>query len=358
MSMASWAANRDPGPLLLFSAQQGRQSNCIVQVEVARYLAERMGRRLLLPPCNTSPYGEQACKEAPGVPSQRQTLVKFPLARVMRPSDLSRCRAPAAAARPLVELDDLPVATGPLNVTCVSVGTRAARTPEQRALAETRGFKSCRDEMTVDAQLRAQLPLVFTSHAIVSAEAVLSGTAPASLAAAGHVYVHSLFTLFLRKTFGRAFSVCDMPRETETVLRMALELERCAVHDSPAVPNRSSPDTNHVHLTSSTVATFCAQLHASHHILTHLHEPLRTHSAGCFAGSAACSSSSRRSLLTVVTAVTAVTDDTGWAACCSSRRSASTGEARTFITRSAPTSRRRMRAPSPRASCPLRGAVL
>ena len=125
----AWHANRDPGLLLLFSAQQGRQSNCIVQIEVARFLAERLGRRLLLPPCNTSPYGEQACKEVPGVPSQRQTLVKFPLARVMRPADLSRCRAPAAASRPLVELDDLPVAAAPLNVTCVSVGMRAARTP-------------------------------------------------------------------------------------------------------------------------------------------------------------------------------------------------------------------------------------
>ena len=105
MATSDVAADR---PLLFFSTRQGRQTNCVLTIEVARYVAERLyahapspclshldaevarlirvlprtdlacsGRRIVLPLCHTSPLGAQACESRPDIPAQRQAVVPF-----------------------------------------------------------------------------------------------------------------------------------------------------------------------------------------------------------------------------------------------------------------------------------------
>ena len=202
--------------MLFFSCSQGRQTNCLMMVEIARYLAEQLGRQLVLPQCNTSPYGEQACAQHEKIPSQKQTLLKFPLGRVLRDTDLSRCHAPIGKKKPLLELDDLPVSAVPLNVTCVTIG---------RAPDEARGLRACENDLASDAQFKAQLAIRFTSHLAVTVDMLRNGKAAALMHSAGHLYVPGLIGLLMRQSFGKAFGLCIRPRETEGVVRMARELQ-------------------------------------------------------------------------------------------------------------------------------------
>lgn len=203
-------------PSLFFSCQQGRQTNCLMMVEIARFLAEQLGRQLVLPPCNTSPYGEQACAIRQSIPNQRQTITKFPLGRVLRPSDLSRCQAPPGAAPSLLEVDDLPVSASPINVTCVTFGK-----PD-----DMKGLRACESDLDADAQLKAQLALHFTDHVDLHVSALRSGEAAALLRQRGHLYIPGLIGMMMHQTIGKPFSLCVRPRETEGVVRMARELQR------------------------------------------------------------------------------------------------------------------------------------
>lgn len=162
-------AIEDPRQLLFFSTRQGRQSNCVATVEIARYFAEQFDRRLVLPTCHTSPLGEQACSRRPDLPPQRQLVVPFVLSKVLQPRDLARCHKPppmpASGAPVLLTPDDVPISASPRNVTCVEVvnhgtGHRHAHNP-------------CASELLGDDALRTQLSLRFVRHVTITRERLL-----------------------------------------------------------------------------------------------------------------------------------------------------------------------------------------
>ena len=222
-------------PLLFFSTRQGRQSNCVGTVEAARFVAEKLSRRLVLPPCHTSPLGEQACAFRKDLPPQRQTVVPFSLQRVLQPRDLARCRAPPTAT--LLTPSDLPVTAEPRNVTCIEV----------RSVASTYNKDSnpCAHELAGDDELRSALPIRFVRHLTISTSALLASSPSAPLTRAfdtltrtqvplppGDYYIREAFMLFSRGTLlanskkEKLFGLCALPRETEAVARMERHLQR------------------------------------------------------------------------------------------------------------------------------------
>ena len=88
----------DDPATLFFSAQLGRLSNCMLSVNAARFVASSLHLRLAVPPCRTSPYGEQACAPHLNIPDQRQSLVEFELLRALESRDLGGCTEKSAAA--------------------------------------------------------------------------------------------------------------------------------------------------------------------------------------------------------------------------------------------------------------------
>ena len=120
-ALAQFSVTRAEPPLLFFSTRQGRQSNCVLTVEVARFLAEKLGRQLVLPSCHTSPLGEQACAYRPDIPAQRQSVVSMNLQKLLHPRDLARCRRPPGIGPSLMTLSELPLTSVPRNVTCLEI---------------------------------------------------------------------------------------------------------------------------------------------------------------------------------------------------------------------------------------------
>lgn len=208
----------DSPSLLFFSTRQGRQTNCVLTVEVARYVAERLGRRLVLPLCHTSPLGPQACSSRPEIPSQRQSVVPFALDRALQPRDLSRCTGPAASALPLLHTTDVMMTANLRNATCLSL-TPAGKNGRERARNE------CALELSDDEQLRTQLALRFSSQLSASVSDLNSG-ALASRLPPGDVYLAWSFSLFSVGLLGKPFGACALPRETEGVALMRRQLER------------------------------------------------------------------------------------------------------------------------------------
>lgn len=207
-------------PNLFLSTRQGRQTNCVLTVEVGRHLAELLGRRLVLPPCASSPLGEQACAALPELPPQRQVVVQLPLTRVLQARDLSRCNAPAGAAAGLVAPTELPISAEPRNATCLHIGRGQAGTwPDP-----VRG-SACDRELAGDPQLRSLLGLRFTRQLVFRTVAELRRGVAAGAVPPGDVYAHAAFTLFAERTLGPHFGLCALPRETESVARMARRLE-------------------------------------------------------------------------------------------------------------------------------------
>ena len=259
-------------PLLFFSTRQGRQTNCVLTVEVARFVAEKLNLRLVLPACHTSPLGEQACAYRPEIPAQRQILVPFSLPKVLQPRDLARCWRPAAAAAASAPLSpaDIPLSAVPRNVTCLEIVARSAGRLSQRRSENLDRPSPCESELSGDDDLRSQLPIRFTSTVTINADAafvdaLLSPTASSSSSSSaaattttasflssshsslGHrsaassaasrsllaalpagqdVFLHNSFGLFSRQLLGPLFRLCALPRETEGVVRMARHLER------------------------------------------------------------------------------------------------------------------------------------
>ena len=217
-----------PSPLLYFSTRQGRQTNCLLTVEVARYVAEALGRRVL-PLCHTSPLGGQACEPHPEIPSQRQEVVQFGLHRVLMQRDLSRCTAPASTAPALVHVADLPVTpalhNGPASPSCRQAKWCATRDAAAAASGAVHASKSSL-EMASSAHNWA---LRFVRHVTLSAEELLhartAGNAAAALVPAGDVFLSKAFHTFTQGYVGSPFALCVLPRETEASLRMARQLE-------------------------------------------------------------------------------------------------------------------------------------
>lgn len=278
------AADEDPA-LLFFSTRQGRQSNCVLTVEVARFLAERFGRRLVLPSCHTSPLGEQACAVRSDLPPQRQTVVPFALHKVLQARDLTRCWAPASASLPLLSPMDIEVSAVPRNLTCIEVVTHGE--------GHKHGRNPCTSEIVGDDELRTQLPLRFVRHLTITVSRLVgSGAAPqtsalpsrrlssavsrlldrvhsrtsgypldlGAAAAAGEspgsmgrttlvpsnelrffdtatktlvplpegdVYAHGVFGMFAKGWLSkRMFGLCALPREADAVVRMERFMQR------------------------------------------------------------------------------------------------------------------------------------
>ena len=89
---AHTADSSDDPATLFFSAQLGRLSNCMLSVNAARFVASSLSLRLAVPPCRTSPYGEQACAPHLNIPDQRQSLVEFELLRALGGASLHPVR--------------------------------------------------------------------------------------------------------------------------------------------------------------------------------------------------------------------------------------------------------------------------
>jgi hypothetical protein len=147
-------------------------------------------------------------------------VLPFTLTKVLHLRDLSRCTASPSSARALLQLPDLPLFTSLRNVTCLSIGSRHARERTGR-LART----PCEDELWGDDELRVQLPLRFVRHVTLSADELGSTAATAALRS-DDIFLAGTFTLFAHSSIGRSFELCELPRETDGVLRMATELEQ------------------------------------------------------------------------------------------------------------------------------------
>jgi hypothetical protein len=238
------SSSSDERALLFFSTRQGRQSNCVLTVEMARFVAERLNRQLVLPNCHTSPLGEQACSHRPDIPPQRQTVVSFSLPKALRAADLARCWRPPASAPTLLSPLDIPLSAAPRNVTCVEIV--AGRHHRERG---SKAPSPCELELSGDDELRTQLPIRITATVTLPAAALQpehrelpagspSGVAVEQLAALpkGDLFLHSAFGLFAHGAFTKQFfQLCSLPRESEGVARMERHLQR-----SLGMPHRST----------------------------------------------------------------------------------------------------------------------
>ncbi len=210
-------------PLLFFSTRQGRQTNCVLTVEVARLVAERLGRRLVLPACHTSPYGPQACSARRDIPSQRQMVLPFLLPKMLQPRDLARCSAaaPGAPHPPVLQPMDLALSARQRPVTCLSVtqtGRRTTLTRDERS--------ACARELSGDDELRAQLAFRFERSVSVTPEQLRQPSSSALLPPGEDVFLHDAFGLFANEALGPYFRLCELPRPTDEVVRMERQLER------------------------------------------------------------------------------------------------------------------------------------
>lgn len=235
--------------------------NCVLTVEAARYVAERLDRRLVLPLCHTSPLGEQACSLRADIPSQRQIIVPLVLPKVLQARDLSRCWRPASLAPAVLSTFDIPLSAAPRNVTCLEITPRSAdRAVRLTQRRNTMGKPSpCESELQDDDELRSQLPIRFSSTVTINADvafgvarqlpsaASLPNVYGASYSAGsvsstsslqpspalqrllptgGDVFLHNAFGLFSKQLLGRMFGLCALPRETDGVVRMERALQR------------------------------------------------------------------------------------------------------------------------------------
>ena len=181
----------------------------------------------MLPSCHTSPLGPQACEPRPDIPPQRQTVVPFAVQKVLQSRDLSRCNLPAASVPALLSPIDIPLSATLRNATCLTIVAAGKRAREEArfALRTSGGASPCAQELEDDTELRMQLPLGFAQHAFLDAMDLLSDSLPTRLPP-GDVYLSGAFNLFAHAVLGKPFGLCQLPRETEGVLRMSRYLER------------------------------------------------------------------------------------------------------------------------------------
>ena len=218
--------------LLFFSTRQGRQTNCVLTVEVARYVGELLGRQLVLPHCHTSPLAEHACASMPGIPPQRQTVVPLALDRVMRHSDLARCRS-RANTMPLLSYSDVPLSAEPRNATCLTIVRKLDSAPQKSYVEhhQRTGSSRCDAELKGDEEMRTQVPLRFVKSVTIDGAHAFPPTAQTrrllhSLAPTGDVFLNNAFMTFSKSYLTtKPFSLCDLPAVTEGVLRMERALE-------------------------------------------------------------------------------------------------------------------------------------
>ena len=192
----------DDPATLFFSAQLGRLSNCMLSVNAARFVASSLHLRLAVPPCRTSPYGEQACAPHLNIPDQRQSLVEFELLRALDSRDLGGCTeksagsAVAVTALPLrPTLRDAPCVVVTERVRCarpefqrhkacrdeLSGGIAAARAAAEAEAAKTlaKGLQNCEEELRRTPALRGYAPMRFTRFVELPAAELRAGAGAA-----------------------------------------------------------------------------------------------------------------------------------------------------------------------------------
>jgi len=208
--------------LLYYSTQLGRQSNCLLTIEVARYAAERLSRRLVLPSCHTSPLGEQACSSRPDLAAQRQRVLPYAIDRVLDLDDLARCRRkhPRKAQSVLLSAN-IPLVEVPQNVTCLVVVSRHS----EKARRGRSDGRECESEVANDDELGVHVPFRFTRTVAISVQDLAMDSTPSPLPP-GDVYLVGAFDLFKGSVFGPAFELCELPEVTEGVVSLAGQLER------------------------------------------------------------------------------------------------------------------------------------
>jgi hypothetical protein len=219
----------DRAGLLFFSTRQGRQTNCVLTVEVARFVAERLRRNLVLPLCHTSPLGQQACARRPAIPPNAHSLVSFSLTRALQAQDLGRCRRDPTSRPALSSLLDLPLSAAPHNATCLVIVADGSP-PPKTAHART----PCDDEVEKDPEFRGQAHLQFTRTVFMSPseltmhQRVSPGVMARLPPPSESIFLHEPMLKAWHALEGkkrRHFRLCALPRETDDVVRMAAALE-------------------------------------------------------------------------------------------------------------------------------------
>lgn len=85
------------GGLLFFSSQWGLLTNCLMQINLARWLAEQFGKTLVMPMCISSENPEHTCAVRKGVPNQRLRYVQVNMSAIWTARSLGGCTVPRRA---------------------------------------------------------------------------------------------------------------------------------------------------------------------------------------------------------------------------------------------------------------------
>lgn len=85
------------GGLLFFSSQWGLLTNCLMQINLARWLAEQFGKTLVMPMCISSENPEHTCTVRKNVPNQRLRYVHVNMSAIWTARSLGGCAVPREA---------------------------------------------------------------------------------------------------------------------------------------------------------------------------------------------------------------------------------------------------------------------
>lgn len=110
--------------MLFFAPGLGHLSNCIMVTELARFLAERLGKRLVVPLCASVENTEQACRPGSQRPDGAERQLMVNLTAIFTRHSLGRCRHSSQHAAVALDLRD-------------ALAPEAASPPTPRALRST-----------------------------------------------------------------------------------------------------------------------------------------------------------------------------------------------------------------------------
>lgn len=138
------ATPRDGG-LLFFSARLGLLTNCLMVLNLARWLAEQFGKTVVLPLCTSSENPEHTCVLRKNAPNQRLRYVMVNMSALYTSESLGGCVQP----RPAVALRDVAAkhTRGATQLTCISsraehCAADVARDPQLQGIVLSRFVRS------------------------------------------------------------------------------------------------------------------------------------------------------------------------------------------------------------------------
>ena len=133
------------GGLLFFSARLGLLTNCLMVLNLARWLAEQFGKTVVLPLCTSSENPEHTCVLRKHVPNQRLKYVMVNMSALYTSESLGGCIQP----RPAVALSDVAAkhTRGATQLTCISsraehCAADIARDPQLQGVVLSRFLRS------------------------------------------------------------------------------------------------------------------------------------------------------------------------------------------------------------------------